>query len=90
MTIPNIAHDPKARRRHVLCTLYYAGNGTATVQQLRREIAGLGVMAPSADQIRGDLTWLQEQGFLRLREDAAQMTERGNDVAIGNAPWPGE
>lgn len=90
MPIANPTQDPKARRVHVLATLYFAAGGTATVQQLQREISRLGVMAPSADQIRGDLSWLKEQGFVLLRDDLAMMTERGNDVARGDAPWPGE
>lgn len=83
-------NDPKARRRHVLATLWFAPGASATVQALRRDMSELAFIAASADQIRGDLSWLQEQGFVRLRDDLAQMTERGQDVARGDAPWPGE
>lgn len=80
----------RRRRASLLATLWFAPASTATVQHLRSELAAVHNILASADQVRGDLTWLQEQGFVRLAQDTAQTTERGADVARGAAPWPGE
>lgn len=83
--------NPDRRRRSsLLATLWFAPASTATVQHLRSELATVHNVLASADQVRGDLTWLQELGFVRLTQDTAQTTERGADVARGVAPWPGE
>ena len=81
---------PDTRRRSLLATLFFAAGCTATVRELAREMELVHNTATSADQVRGDLTWLQEQGFARLVQDTAQLTERGRDVARRAAPWPGE
>lgn len=78
------------RRRSLLATLFFAADCTATVRELVREMELVHNTATSADQVRGDLSWLQEQGFVRLVQDTAQMTERGRDVVRRSAPWPGE
>ncbi len=78
------------RRSSLLATLWFAPASTATVKALVSELSNVHNIAASADQVRGDLTWLQEQGFLRLLQDTAQITERGADVARGVAPWPGQ
>ena len=48
---------------------------------------------PSADQVKGDLAWLQEQGLVKV-DDAegvyvATLTTRGADVAAGRSVVPG-
>lgn len=78
------------RRRSLLATLVFAAAATATVRELMRELELVHNIAASADQVRGDLTWLQEQGFVRFAADTAQITERGRDVARNAAPWPGQ
>ena len=83
------AHTPESRRQSLLATLFFAPHSTATVRELARDMESVHSIATSADQVRGDLTWLAEQNFLRVRDDTAQITERGRDVARGNAPWPG-
>lgn len=82
-------HTPDTRRRSLLTSLYFAPSSTLTVPQLQRELQLTHSIAASADQVRGDLSWLKEQGFVRLVGDAAQITERGRDVALQLAPWPG-
>ena len=77
------------RRRSLLATLFFAADCTATVRELVREMELVHNTATSADQV-GDLSWLQEQGFVRLVQDTAQMSERGRDVVRRSAPWPGE
>jgi hypothetical protein len=81
---------PEARRRSLLATLFFAQMGAATVRELVREMELVHNIATSGDQVRGDLTWLQEQGFCQFAQDMAQITERGRDVARHSAPWPGE
>lgn len=79
-----------ARRRSLLATLFFAPQGAARVGELVREMELVHSIATSADQVRGDLSWLAEQGFVRLAHDTALVTERGRDVARRAAPWPGE
>lgn len=47
----------------------------------------------SADQLRSDLAWLQEQGLVEVETahdiQVAQLTRRGQDVAQGRAVVPG-
>lgn len=48
---------------------------------------------PSADQVKGDLAWLQEQQLLTVEVvesvHIATLTTRGADVAAGRAVVPG-
>jgi hypothetical protein len=39
--------------------------------------------------VRADLMWLDEMGLLRYRDDMAQLSERGRDVAQARAEFPG-
>lgn len=84
--------DAKTRKRRssLLASLWFAPGSTASVVWLVRDLALTHNLDASADQVRGDLSWLQEQGFARLAGDVAQTTERGADVVRGAAPWPGE
>lgn len=83
-------NTPDARRRSLLATLMFASAGTATVRELVREMELVHNLPVSGDLVRGDLTWLHEQGLARYgMDDAAQITERGRDVARRTAPWPG-
>lgn len=81
---------PDARRRSLLATLLFAATVTASVRELVRDLELVHGIAASADQVRGDLSWLREQGFVQVSGDTAQITERGRDVAGRRAPWPGE
>ena len=49
---------------------------------------------PSADQLKTELNWLAEQGYLNVDERgfgvlAAKLTQRGADVTQGRAAVPG-
>jgi len=48
---------------------------------------------PSRDQVKGDLTWLGEQGLLTIDDIGSvlvvTLTERGGEVAEGRASVPG-
>lgn len=48
-------------------------------------------IAMSADLVRADFCWLEEMGLLTYAKahDAAQCTERGVDVALRRAAFPG-
>lgn len=83
------ATDSTQRRRCTLLSLWALEGSTGSVRDLARELYNLHDMDVSRDQIRGDLTWLREQGFVVLKQDVAQITERGADVALNRAPWPG-
>lgn len=48
---------------------------------------------PSRDQVKGDLTWLGEQGLVSVDDIGTvlvvTLTERGEDVATGRSSVPG-
>lgn len=50
-------------------------------------------MSSTRDQIRTDLTWLREQGFVTIRDTAgvmvATLTEAGGEIAAGRRTDPG-
>ena len=86
-----MSNDPTtARRRCLLLSLWAAEHSTANVHQLVRELYLTHNLTVSNDQVRGDLTWLREQSLVRFHDDVAQLAERGADVALKAAPWPGE
>lgn len=84
------APELQTRRRCLLLTLWAADDSTAHVHALVRQMYLIHNLTLSNDQVRGDLSWLQEQGLVRFKADTAQLTERGGDVALKAAPWPGE
>ncbi len=88
MNRPDV-NDDALRRRCLLLSLYMAEGSMAQLLDLLRDLRLTHGLLLSADRARGDLTWLQEQGLVRVRDDVAQITERGRDVAVGSAPWPG-
>lgn len=77
------------RRSSLLATILFSPTNSATVRELVLELEAVHNISTSADLVRGDLTWLAEQGLVLLAHDAAQITERGRDVARRSAPWPG-
>ena len=80
---------PAHRRASLLATLYFEPAGTARVGMLARQLELVHGLVVSSDLVRADLAWLDEIGLVRLRDDSAQMTERGRDVATGRAEFPG-
>ncbi len=78
-----------ARRRHsLLATLYFEPAASARVGALVRQMELVHNLAVSADLVRADLMWLEEIGLVRYHDDAAQVSERGRDVATGRAEFP--
>lgn len=45
--------------------------------------------AVSLDVLRGELTWLTEQGLIERVDAAVKLTRRGADVVDGRATYPG-
>jgi hypothetical protein len=82
------AKDSTSRRRSLLASLAMMETSTARVRALMRELEIVHGMMVSADLVRGDLQWLDEQGLVRFVDDMAQATERGQDVVRMAAPWP--
>lgn len=81
---------PAAHRRHsLLATLYFEPHGSARVSVLVRQMETVHNLAVSADLVRADLMWLEEVDLVRSKDDSAQVTERGRDVAQGRAKFPG-
>jgi hypothetical protein len=79
----------QVRRRCLLLSLWAAEYSTSPLHELQRELRVTHNIIASADLVRGDLAWLAEQGWVKVKSDVAQLTERGRDVAVGAAPWPG-
>ena len=80
------------RRIALLQILAGAGRRRANEAMLRAAARHVG-HAVSADRLRTDLRWLEEQGTLALEEIGgvlvATLTQRGVDVATGDAETPG-
>lgn len=80
------------RRLSLLILLETSPGATANEALLQTALAQFGHVA-AADQVRGDLAWLAEQGLVTTRDTAglmvASLTERGGDVALGRATVPG-
>jgi hypothetical protein len=79
-------------RRAVILRILATAPGYAANETLLREVlAGQGLPTARA-QIRGDITWLAEQGFLLTERIAdiiiARITADGEDVAAGRAHHP--
>ena len=78
----------EARRQAILMALSLAARYTQPVPLLRQTVGVIGYVA-SLDQIRADAAWLEEMGLLALDNDVVTLTQRGLDVATGNARTPG-
>ncbi len=87
-----LQHIAEHRRLAILQTLSGAPGYSANEQLLRELVDSYGLRA-TLDQVRGDLTWLSEQGAVKLTELGglmiAELTERGADLAAGRASQPG-
>lgn len=77
-----------ARRKALVATLFFWA--AAPALKLRQEMETVHGIAMSTDLVRADLDWLQEMGLVRWNGEAAQLTERGRDVAALRAKFPGE
>lgn len=80
------------RRLVLLRALENADGYQANTILLHRYCSAVGHRV-SADRISQDVAWLREQSLITVVEAAgisvATLTERGRDVAVGNARVPG-
>lgn len=85
-------HLTEDRRLVILRVLLESAAFTGNEYILQSMVERLGHVA-SADRIRTDLAWLQEQGLIALEVVAtvqiAQLLARGEDVARGRITVPG-
>jgi len=80
-------------RRLVTLRLLEQSNGySGNEYLLASALPGFGHQV-SADQVRTDFAWLQEQGLIEVKNlgnvQVATLTQRGVDVACGRARQPG-
>lgn len=80
------------RRTCILRTLAEAPGYRANDSLLHAMVEEFGI-ACTRDQVRGDLAWLRDQGFVALDEVAgvyvARITQAGLDVSAGRTTVPG-
>lgn len=76
------------RRLLILLALAEAPGYTLPPRLLQAFMGDKGQRA-SADQVRSDIAWLEEQGLLGLNGDAPTLSNRGIDVAADRARCPG-
>ncbi|HDS1522152.1 hypothetical protein A7X89_11150 [Stenotrophomonas maltophilia] len=94
MTHKTFAERMREDRRLVLLRLLAEQNGyRANSSTLHAGLHHMAV-AGSRDDVLTDLTWLGEQGLLRVSEAVpgvlvAELTQRGQDVATGMTSVPG-
>ncbi|MEX2630017.1 MAG: ArsR family transcriptional regulator [Tistlia sp.] len=82
------------RRREILRLLAADKHETASEDMIDRALDAMGMaFRASRAQVRTDLTWLSEQGLLKLEDLGglilATLTQYGHDVASGDAVVPG-
>jgi hypothetical protein len=77
------------RAQSLLALLYFADGQTLRARPLREELEEVHGLIATLDRVRADLLWLAEIGMISLRDDTAQLTERGREVVSGRAALPG-
>ena len=80
---------PAHRRHSLLLTLFQFDASFARVAELVLEMELIHCLAVSADLVRADLIWLAEMGLINFKADSAQLIERGRDVVLRRAEFPG-
>lgn len=94
MTLSYADRLREARRLALLQLLSQTPDLSASAELLYNALPDQG-LASTNDQVRADLSWLQEQGLVGLQmigdteKVLARITARGADVAIGRAHVPG-
>jgi hypothetical protein len=79
-------HNRRHRRLSILLCLLAAAEYRANDSLLTTVVNEFGIVS-TRDQVRGELHWLKDQGYVTVREVSnalvATMTEAGSDVATG-------
>lgn len=70
----------------VLASLYF--DGQCRVADLRRDLERTHGIVVSAATVRGALLLLDQAGLVRRRDEEAQLTEMGTEVAARRVPMP--
>jgi Fe2+ or Zn2+ uptake regulation protein len=85
-------HNRRHRRLSVLRILAEAPGYTANDSLLGMVVNEFGIVS-TRDQVRSELTWLSEQGFVTIKDVAgvmvATITEAGGEIAAGRRTDPG-
>lgn len=86
-------HTNRHRRISILTYLYQTAAAYRSNDSLLTTIVNdFGIVTTRA-QMRGELTWLRDQGYISLREIegvmVATLTEAGTDIATGHRTDPG-
>lgn len=83
----------RRQRRLVILQLLDACEGREASDELIFKALPESGLASSADSVRADLAWLEEQGLVNMRESEGitfgKITARGSDVAHDRAHVPG-
>ncbi len=79
---------PAKRRHSLLATLYFCEQSTERTRNLMVKMYNIHGIVMSSALVRSDLGLLAEVGLVTFKDDTAQITERGRDVAQGNADFP--
>lgn len=85
-------HTRRHRRLSILRILSEAPGYKANDSLLGTVVNEFGIVS-TRDQVRGDLLWLKEQGYLTIAEVGsamiAMLTETGGEIAAGHSANPG-
>lgn len=89
---PYLEHNSRHRRLSILRVLSESPEFRANDSLLSMVVNDLGIVS-TRDQLRTDITWLRDQGFVAVKETAGIMvvtlTEAGGDIAEGRRTDPG-
>jgi hypothetical protein len=85
-------HNRRHRRLSILRVLAGSGEYRANDSLLTTLVNEFGIVS-TRDQVRSDLAWLKEQGFVTVRDAAgvmvATLSEAGGEIAAGRRTDPG-
>lgn len=85
-------HNRRHRRLSILRVLSEAPGYTANDSLLGMVVNEFGIVS-TRDQVRSELAWLREQGFVAIKDVAgvmvATLTEAGGEIAAGRRFDPG-
>ena len=89
---PYLEHNSRHRRLSILRVLSESPEFRANDSLLSMVVNEFGIVS-TRDQLRTDITWLRDQGFVTVKETAGIMvvtlTEGGGDIAAGRRTDPG-
>ena len=89
---PYLEHQSRHRRLSILRALAEAPEYRTNDSLLTTIVNDFGIVS-TRDQVRTDMTWLRDQGFVGLRETAgvliATLSEAGGEIAAGRRSDPG-